>query len=73
MAIFAQNMNENPVYPSWQNGERPYPEAPKWQFSDPWIGRFPHPEPVFLAPYPYPTCLFLSFNPVVLEFIFLNT
>jgi len=35
MAIFAQNMNGIPVYPSPENGERPYPRAPKSQFSTP--------------------------------------
>jgi len=40
MAIFAQNMNGIPVYPSCQNGERPYPEAPKWTFWDPGYGAY---------------------------------
>jgi len=45
MAIFAQNMNENPVYPSCQNGERPYPEARKVGFSTPLFGAFLPPTP----------------------------
>jgi len=35
MAIFAQNMNGIPVYPSPQNGERPYPGTPKTRFLTP--------------------------------------
>jgi len=33
-------MNGVPVYPVPQNGERPYPEAPKWHFWDPCLGLF---------------------------------
>jgi len=40
MAIFAQNMNGIPVYPSPKNGERPYPGPPKWPFWDPVLGVF---------------------------------
>jgi len=41
MAIFAQNMNGIPVYPSPKNGERPYPEGRKMVFSTPLFGRYP--------------------------------
>jgi len=49
-------MNGVPVYPVRQNGERPYPEAPKWTFWDPGLGSFSARPTV---PTAYPTRLFL--------------
>jgi len=46
--------------PCAKNGERPYPEAPKWHFWDPCLGLF-----LRYSGIPNPTrslCLFLSTN-----------
>jgi len=62
-------MNGVPVYPVPQNGERPYPEAPKWTFWDPCLGLFP---PVFLFNYQDPTRLHYRLTTLCLLFLFFN-
>jgi len=59
-------MNENPVYPSPENGERPYPEPRKVAFWDPGFGAYSptgYPTPVLNINDTLPLVSFVFYNP----------